>query len=88
MARLGGDEFAIVMAPVAGLRDAERMISRVQEAMRDPVTLDNGVQLQPAVSIGVAMFPLHGQDMGALMRFADMAMYRVKAERHGSRRTR
>lgn len=88
VARLGGDEFAIVMAPVGGPRDAERMVARVQEAMRDPVALQDGLELQPAVSIGVAVFPLHADDMGALMRFADMAMYRVKAERRGGLRSR
>ncbi|BFO56168.1 diguanylate cyclase domain-containing protein [Acidovorax sacchari] len=88
VARLGGDEFAIVMAPVGGPRDAERMVARVQEAMRDPVALEGGLELQPAVSIGVAVFPLHAGDMGALMRFADMAMYRVKAERRGGLRSR
>lgn len=72
-ARLGGDEFAVVMAPVATLPDAE--------AIAAPLRLASGVELHPAASIGVALFPQQGSDMEALLRAADVAMYHVKGRR-------
>ncbi len=86
VARLGGDEFAIVMAPARGAQDAERMADRVVRAMRDPVPLPDGARLQPSVSVGMALFPEHAQDMAGLLRAADDAMYEVKAEHRGHHR--
>ena len=41
----------------------------------------SGVELHPAASIGVALFPQQGSDMEALLRAADVAMYHVKGRR-------
>lgn len=86
VARLGGDEFAIVMAPAQTTQDAERMADRVVRAMREPVPLPGGARLQASVSVGVALFPQHAQDMAGLLRAADDAMYEVKAEGRGHHR--
>ena len=80
-ARLGGDEFAVVMAPVATLPDAEAMAARLGQAIAAPLRLASGVELHPAASIGVALFPQQGSDMEALLRAADVAMYHVKGRR-------
>jgi diguanylate cyclase (GGDEF)-like protein len=76
-ARLGGDEFAVVMAPVATLPDAEAMATRLGQAIAAPLRLASGVELHPAASIGVALFPQQGSGMEALLRAADVAMYHV-----------
>lgn len=86
VARLGGDEFAIVMAPAQSAQDAERMADRVVRAMREPVPLPGGARLQASVSVGVALFPQHAQDIAGLLRAADDAMYEVKAEGRGHHR--
>lgn len=80
-ARLGGDEFAVVMAPPASLAQAQALAERVGAAMREPLALAGGGQVEPAVSAGVAVYPQDGNDLEALLRRADTAMYQAKARR-------
>ena len=84
-ARLGGDEFAVVMAPAATGPQAEAMAARLGQAIAAPLRLASGVELHPAASIGVALFPQQGADMEALLRAADAAMYHVKGRRRRAR---
>lgn len=85
VARLGGDEFAVLLAPVRGADDATRIADKIIQAMASPLVLASGRPLWPSVSIGVAVYPLHGQDMVALLRSADTAMYHAKAHGRGTR---
>ncbi|MEX8192497.1 diguanylate cyclase domain-containing protein [Comamonas guangdongensis] len=84
VARLGGDEFAILLYPVGGVADAQFVADKIQDAMREPVLMGSGVQLQPSVSVGLAVYPQHGQDLEALMNHADQAMYQAKLARHSA----
>jgi diguanylate cyclase len=78
VARLGGDEFAI-LAPSLGNLDAARALATgVAEALVEPVILD-GLPLDVSGSIGVAVYPQHGDDFATLMRHADVAMYDAKS---------
>lgn len=81
VARLGGDEFAILLYPVAGSRDAQLVVDKIQRAMREPLAVGDGVVLRPSVSAGIAVYPRHGKSMEALMHHADQAMYEAKAAR-------
>ncbi|MEG0053662.1 MAG: diguanylate cyclase [Comamonas sp.] len=85
VARLGGDEFSILLYPVGGVADAQFVANKIQEAMRDPVITGSGVLLNPSVSVGIAVFPQHGQDMESLMDYADQAMYEAKLARRAER---
>ncbi|MFY1598630.1 putative bifunctional diguanylate cyclase/phosphodiesterase [Micromonospora sp. WMMD737] len=77
VARLGGDEFAIVMTGLADVDDARELAGRVVRALAEPVSLD-GLPLDVGGSIGIALFPEHGEDFATLMRHADVAMYDAK----------
>ncbi|WP_089156898.1 bifunctional diguanylate cyclase/phosphodiesterase [Micromonospora sp. NBS 11-29] len=77
VARLGGDEFAIVVPRLAGLDEARERADRVVAALAEPVPLD-GLPLDVGGSIGIALFPEHGEDFATLMRHADVAMYDAK----------
>ncbi len=79
VARLGGDEFAILVHG-AGKSEAQEVADRIREALREPLKLDQGDTLA-SVSIGIAIFPGHGETYGALFEHADHAMY---AEKHAS----
>ena len=81
IARLGGDEFAILL-PGTDPAGAEHAAGRIRAALAAPFLLD-GVRVQAAVSIGIALAPDHGQTLSLLMRRADIAMYRAKATRTG-----
>ncbi|WP_018253779.1 putative bifunctional diguanylate cyclase/phosphodiesterase [Salinispora mooreana] len=77
VARLGGDEFAIVLTGLTDVAEARERADRVVAALAEPVTLD-GLPLDVGGSIGVALFPDHGEDFTTLMRHADVAMYDAK----------
>jgi diguanylate cyclase (GGDEF)-like protein len=78
VARLGGDEFAIlapaVAGPVGALAIAERSVRQLQR----PHNV-SGVEIDVVASVGVALFPHHGDDVDALLRCADIALYVSKA---------
>ncbi len=79
VARLGGDEFAVVL-PAADEGAAVSAAQRVLSAIQRPFSLD-ACRLRIGASIGIAIYPNHGSDSSALLRQADLAMYRAK--RHG-----
>jgi diguanylate cyclase (GGDEF)-like protein len=75
--RLGGDEFAVVLTE----RDAEaatRVARELLSIVAAPVVLD-GVRIEMAASVGIAVHPEHGLDAAALLQRADVAMYSAKA---------
>ncbi|MBN3754833.1 cyclic di-GMP phosphodiesterase [Paraburkholderia sp. Tr-20389] len=76
LARLGGDEF-IVLSPVATVASMEAMAQRILERLRTPFSLGL-VEVYTGCSIGIAMFPEHGDSLEALIRAADTAMYVAK----------
>jgi diguanylate cyclase (GGDEF)-like protein/PAS domain S-box-containing protein len=79
VARFGGDEFAILLPDLAFREDAERLALRVIEAVHAPVTLE-GRDITVGVSIGIALAPEDGSDPTEIMKSADMALYKAKAE--------
>jgi diguanylate cyclase (GGDEF)-like protein len=77
VARLGGDEFAVLAPRLADPSAASVLAERVADALADPVTMD-GLQLDVAAAIGVAIHPDHGTDHTTLLRRAEVAMYDAK----------
>lgn len=78
VARLGGDEFAILTEGISGHEDALRMASRVIDALREPIRIDDK-ELFTGASVGIAMSSSHYRSPEELLRDADIAMYRAKA---------
>jgi len=82
LARLGGDEF-IVVAP--GLHDRQDVMlvgNKLIDSLRAPFTLES-TELFITASIGIAIFPESDADDDAILRDADIAMYRAKAQGGG-----
>jgi len=80
VARLGGDEFAILTPAGVGQREAAVVTAgRLLEAVAAPYELD-GHQLNIGTSIGIALAPDHGAEVDQLMKNADLALYKAKAE--------
>jgi diguanylate cyclase (GGDEF)-like protein len=77
VARLGGDEFAIVQADVPDTCAALALADHVARILAAPADID-GHQIDIDASVGVALFPDHGQDTPTLMRHAEVAVYQVK----------
>lgn len=82
VARLGGDEFGVLISKPRSDRDVAVVIDKVRAALEQPVIID-GLALPAEASIGIAMFPDHGQDVDTLLRHADVAMYSAKEEKSG-----
>lgn len=80
-ARLGGDEFAVLLRS-AGPDNAMAAVYELHDALSSPLIVD-GFPLSMGTSIGVALAPQHGSTASALIRAADIAMYRAKQVRSG-----
>ena len=80
VARLGGDEFAVLAPGLVSSDDALGVGLRVLQTLDEPFEVD-GVQLDVRASVGVAVFPDHGDTMDALLQRADVAMYAAKVDR-------
>ena len=79
VARHGGDEFVLLLNDQSGRESAARTVSRVIERLARPLTVE-GHELTNTCSIGVTLYPEDGSDAGVLLRNADAAMYRAKAQ--------
>lgn len=79
VARIGGDEFTVLLPDIAD-EDAVLIVAeKIRAALMDPIDAD-GYSLHTSASIGVAIFPLHGQNSTDLMNNADAAMYAAKSK--------
>jgi len=75
--RMGGDEFVVVMRGIKNNDQVNDAAARVNRALSAPMVVD-GRTLVTTVSIGVALYPYDGADMGELLRHSDTAMYQAK----------
>ncbi|MGN6788490.1 MAG: putative bifunctional diguanylate cyclase/phosphodiesterase [Rhodanobacteraceae bacterium] len=78
LARLGGDEFTILLTDIDDPSDAVRVANRVEEALRLPFAID-GQEVYTSASIGIASSASGYESADAILRDADLAMYRAKA---------
>ena len=82
VARLGGDEFAIVQVPSTQSSDVNALAARLIECVGAPYDLD-GHQVIVGTSVGIAIAPGDGDKPDQLMKNADLALYRAKADGGG-----
>ncbi len=78
LARLGGDEFMVVLEDLDEDAQAGIVAKKLVETLTRPFRLD-GREASIGASIGIALYPDDGEDEAALLRHADLAMYRAKA---------
>jgi len=81
VARLAGDEFAIVL-PETDLPGTLRAVTKLISQLESPIDLGD-VRFHVGASIGIALFPNHGEDGDELLRHADVAMYGAKQIKSG-----
>ncbi len=85
VARVGGDEFAIIQTGIEQPLDTATLARRIVEAVRAPYELD-GHAVVVDTSIGIAIAPNDGIEPDGLLKNADMALYRAKADGRGTYR--
>lgn len=84
LARLGGDEFVVVLENLgSSLRsagtEANRVVAKILSVLGQPYQLDS-LLFKSTASIGITLFDGHGTSIEAVLKQADLAMYRAKAE--------
>ncbi|MGZ8353259.1 MAG: EAL domain-containing protein [Allosphingosinicella sp.] len=85
VARLGGDEFAVVQAGGEQPGHGGLLAQRVVEALAEPFAIGSDT-VRISASVGVALFPADAADPESLVKNADMALYRAKADGRGTAR--
>jgi diguanylate cyclase (GGDEF)-like protein len=83
VARLGGDEFAILL-PTADMENAFVVAKKILTAMQEVFAIDGKHHLYVEGSIGIALYPEHGEDPQTLTQKADVAMYVAKRKKLGA----
>jgi diguanylate cyclase (GGDEF)-like protein len=81
VARIGGDEFVVLLHSIHAAEDAEKVAGKIRQVLAQPLRLD-GHSLTIRTSIGVALYPEHGNEEKQLFRHADEAMYTAKRQHH------
>jgi diguanylate cyclase (GGDEF)-like protein/PAS domain S-box-containing protein len=84
LARLGGDEFAVLKRDIER-EESEELSDIIVDALLAPVSL-NGKDILAGGSVGVAVAPADGLDPAVLMKNAELALYRAKAQGRGCAR--
>jgi PAS domain S-box-containing protein len=77
VARLGGDEFTILLTEIAHIEDAAKVAQRILELFSKPFKISDN-ELFISSSIGISIYPDNGDDIDALLKNADTAMYHAK----------
>ncbi|HEY2134956.1 MAG TPA: EAL domain-containing protein [Xanthobacteraceae bacterium] len=79
VARLGGDEFAMIGIGTHGRDDVFGLAAQILKSLSEPMRVE-GHEITVGSSIGIAMAPRHGNDSDELLKHADTALYRAKAD--------
>ena len=78
VSRIGGDEFIVLLREM-DKENAARIAEEILSAMLAPYEIGD-LQIVAQASIGISLYPDHAQDVDTLIKYADVAMYRVKEE--------
>jgi diguanylate cyclase (GGDEF)-like protein/PAS domain S-box-containing protein len=79
VARIGGDEFVVLLEKVQSLEHVNAIAEKLRTALNQPFDLE-GTSMHILPSIGIAIYPQHGDEEQQLIRNADEAMYVAKRE--------
>lgn len=79
VSRFGGDEFTIALDRVKAYAEVENIAIKIHQTLSRPFVF-LGKEMHVSTSIGIAMCPHDGDDIGALLKNADIAMYRAKEQ--------
>ncbi|MBW4687284.1 MAG: diguanylate cyclase [Komarekiella atlantica HA4396-MV6] len=79
IARWGGDEFTLLLPEINDAKDVARIQEQILAAFKTGFDIENH-HLHITISIGIALYPIHGEDIETLMKHADAALSRVKLQ--------
>ncbi|WP_333871543.1 EAL domain-containing protein [Desulforamulus putei] len=79
VSRVGGDEFVILLSDIISIDDTDKVANRILELFNQPIKINN-YELYVTGSIGIALYPDHGKSERAILKNADIAMYKAKGK--------
>ena len=79
LARLGGDEFTIIIENLVDVQNVSFLANKILKVLSNPVIIDDN-KLYISSSIGISIYPDDGTSTQNLLKYADSAMYKAKAE--------
>lgn len=79
VSRVGGDEFVILLPEIISIDDTDKVANRILELFNQPIKFNN-YELYVTISIGIAIYPDHGKSDRAILKNADIAMYKAKGK--------
>ena len=79
VSRLSGDEFVIILRDISSMNDIEYIANKIISAFETPFQLVDE-EFYSSASIGISIYPKDGESALALMKHADIAMYRAKSQ--------
>ncbi|MGZ4982441.1 MAG: EAL domain-containing protein [Methylobacter sp.] len=83
VARLGGDEFIVLLEDIAHPDDAARVAEKIISDLSKPFKLAQSDDVRIGASIGISLYPQHGDDSEILVDYADAALYHAKDNGRG-----
>jgi diguanylate cyclase (GGDEF)-like protein len=83
LSRISGDEFLLLLAPVQNLAEVTEFFESALQRLGAPFFID-GSEIFASTSVGISLYPDHGESYDTLCQNADLAMYRVKNDGKGS----
>ena len=83
LARISGDEFLLLLSPIQGQQEVADFLESLRRRLTAPFFID-GSEIFASTSVGVSLYPDHGQSYDVLRQNADLAMYRVKNDGKGA----
>ena len=83
LSRISGDEFLLLLNPVQSQQEVAEYLRFMLERIRAPLFIDSS-EIFASLSVGVSLYPEHGQSYDLLRQNADIAMYRVKNNGKGT----
>ncbi len=83
VARLGGDEFVMVLENLKIPDDADVIALKVISTLTEAFQLSESIRVQIGASIGISIYPKHGDNIESLMDHADIALYQAKDNGRG-----
>ncbi len=78
VARIGGDEFVVVLPEIASAESALQIGEKIRSAICVPFVWESSADIDISASIGIVLYPDHGDNMRDLLRLSDEAMFQAK----------
>lgn len=82
VSRLGGDKFIVLLNGIRMRRDALAVAKKIQTAFASPIQLPDAM-VEVSASLGISLYPEHGDDINTLIKRAEIATYAVKDRERG-----